>query len=281
MLIIFQGENMDIDHGGQMAGQMPYHGRVTTIGQVLRVNENKLNENDRMVPEHEIETEALNLQSLAQALPTSNQPRTSNQLRNSNRPVVTFTQPQRYSRRRIALRQRVHRFIPNIAPPEDFDTYFTPAVAAFLAGDFPRTALKTFEAFIFARSAYNQEIVADYHREDNEDPQMRDSQAKRRLQENVFRVQTMVTDLERELNRRQMLGAETAEELGYKGDVVRKLREDVIPDITELLFYLSAIRRAHPTPTFASYHGSWLGEGFGVFCDWTAGPGIIILDVRT
>ncbi|KAI8316934.1 hypothetical protein K4K59_012436 [Colletotrichum sp. SAR11_240] len=229
------GENMNIDHGGQMAGQMPHQGRVTTIGQVSRVDENGLNENGQMVPGHETETEALNLQSLAQALPTSNQSRTSNQLRNSNRPVVTFTQPQRYSRRRIALRQRVHRFIPNIAPPEDFDTYFMPAVAAFLAGDFPRTALKTFEAFIFARSAYNQEIVADYHREDNEDPQMRDIQAKRRLQENVFRVQTMVTDLERELNRRQMLGAETAEELGYKGDVVRKLREDVIPDITELL----------------------------------------------
>lgn len=110
-----------------------------------------------------------------------------------------------------------------------------PAVAAFLAGDFPRTALKTFEAFLFARSSYNQEIVADYHREDNEDPQMRDIQAKRRLQENVFRVQTMVTDLERELNRRQMLGAETAEELRYKEYVVRKLREDVIPEVTELL----------------------------------------------
>ncbi|KAI8223983.1 hypothetical protein K4K54_005624 [Colletotrichum sp. SAR 10_86] len=235
------GENMDTDHGGQMAGQMPHQGRVTTIGQVLRVDENGLDENGPMVPEHETETEALNLQSLAQALPTSNQPRTpnqprtSNQLHNSNRPVVTFTQPQRYSRRRIALRQRVHRFIPNIAPPEDFDTYFMPAVAAFLAGDFPRTALKTFEAFLFARSSYNQEIVADYHREDNEDPQMRDIQAKRRLQENVFRVQTMVTDLERELNRRQMLGAETAEELRYKEYVVRKLREDVIPEVTELL----------------------------------------------
>uniref|UniRef100_L2G9A5 Uncharacterized protein n=1 Tax=Colletotrichum fructicola (strain Nara gc5) TaxID=1213859 RepID=L2G9A5_COLFN len=267
------GDNMDTDHGGQMAGQMPHQGRVTTIGQMSRVVENGLNENGQMVPEHEIETEALNLQSLAQALPTSNQ------LRTSNRPAVTITQHQRYSRRRIALRQRVHRFIPNVAPPEDFDTYFMPAVAAFLAGDFPRTALKTFEAFIFAMSLYNQEIVADYHREDNEDPQMRDIQAKRHLQENVFRVQTMVTDLERELNRRQMLGAETAEELRYKGDVVRKLREDVIPEITELL--VSAIRRARPTPTFASYHGSWLGEGFGVFCDWTAGPGIIILDVRT
>ncbi|KAI8169003.1 hypothetical protein K4K49_011971 [Colletotrichum sp. SAR 10_70] len=218
------GENMDTDHGGQMAGQMPHQGRVTTIGQVSLVDEN-----GQMVPEHEIQTEALNLQSLAQALPTSNQ------LRNSNRPVVTFTQPQRYSRRRIALRQRVHRFIPNIAPPEDFDTYFMPAVAAFLAGDFPRTALKTFEAFLFARSSYNREIVADYHREDNKDPQMRDIQAKRRLQENVFRVQTMVTDLERELHRRQMLGAESAEELNYKGYVVRKLREDVIPEVTELL----------------------------------------------
>ncbi|EQB51087.1 hypothetical protein CGLO_09408 [Colletotrichum gloeosporioides Cg-14] len=223
------GENMDTDHGGQMACQMPHQGRVTTIGQVSRVDENGLNENGQMVPEHEIETEALNLQSLAQALPTSNQ------LHTSNRPAVTFTQPQRYSRRRVALRQRVHRLIPYTTPPEDFDTYFMPAVAAFLAGDFPRTALKTFQAFLFARSLYNQEIVADYHREDNGDPQMRDIEAKRRLQENAFRVQTMVTDLERELNRRQMLGAETAEELCYKGDVVRKLREDVIPEITEIL----------------------------------------------
>ncbi|KAF4926198.1 hypothetical protein CGCVW01_v003148 [Colletotrichum viniferum] len=229
------GDNMDTDHSGQMAGQLPHQGRVATIGQVSRVDENGLNENGQMIPEHETETEALNLQSLAQALPTSNQLRTSNHLRTSNRPAVIITQPQRYSRRRIALRQRVHRFIPNIAPPEDFDTYFMPAVAAFLAGDFPRTALKTFEAFNFAMSLYNQDIVADYHREDNEDPQMRDIQAKRRLQENVFRVQTMVTDLERELNRRQMLGAESAEELRYKGDVVRKLREDVIPEITELL----------------------------------------------
>lgn len=77
---------MDTDHGGQMADQMPHQGRVTTIGQVSRVVENGLNENGQMVPEHEIETEALNLQSLAQALPTSNQ------LRTTNRPAVTITQ---------------------------------------------------------------------------------------------------------------------------------------------------------------------------------------------
>ncbi|KAK2742454.1 hypothetical protein CKAH01_18489 [Colletotrichum kahawae] len=173
------GDNIDTDDNGQMAGQMP-HQRIRARWQVSRVDQNGRNEIGQVVPEHKLTFQFPNLQSLAQALPASNQQPTPNQQPTSTQqpispqPPFSYYQPQRYRHHRITVPQGYPQPNPNAIPAEVFDTHMMPAIAAFMAGDFRKAAYKTFQAFILAISLYNREVVTEYHREDSGDHEMHD-----------------------------------------------------------------------------------------------------------